>query len=199
MVAQGHVEVDLDAPWDIGAPVTEHALYRFADRSTDPGIIAAALTILGLVAALLGPPREMEMAYPHDWDLCLDGGVARLALSRFFNQWRQRVRSGATIGAAARWLMEDYVIRQHERIAISKLGQTGDTFRFRREGDRFRFYFADTPARMTSSRFQALATSAHELGFVRNLFAPQHPLTGDGAELLQAGDLLTASVEPPAV
>ena len=92
-------------------------------------------------------------------------------------------------GEAARWLLSDYVIRQHERVATAKLAQTGDTFRFRRQGDRLRFYEADTRASMTNSRFQALATVIHELGFAGNLYAESHPLSPDGRRLLDSGDL----------
>ena len=70
-----------------------------------------------------------------------------------------------------------------------KLAQTGDTFRFRRQDDQLRFYEADAPARMSNSRFQALATTIYELGFVENLYAERHPLSPDGRRLLDRGDL----------
>jgi hypothetical protein len=190
--AQAHVGGDLDTPWDGTAPFTEHSLYRWTDRNNGPAVVAATLTILALVAARFGEP-EVQAANADDWDICLDGGVARLALNRFLIQWRRRAREGATIGSAARWLIDDYVIRQHERIAVAKLAQTGDTFRFRREGDQFRFYQADAPASMSSSRFQALATTVHELGFAESLYAAGHMLTQDGRALLATGDLLEAS------
>ena len=52
-----------------------------------------------------------------------------------------------------------------------------------------RFYEADAPARMSNSRFQALATTIYELGFVENLYAERHPLSPDGRRLLDDGDL----------
>ena len=113
--------------------------------------------------------------------------MSRLALSRFFNQWRDR--QNLTLAESARWLLGDYVIRQHERVAVAKLAQNGDTFRFRRQGDHLRFYDAYAPARMSNSRFQALATTVYELGFVDSLFGPTHTLTADGRRLLDDGDL----------
>ncbi len=76
------------------------------------------------------------------------------------------------------------MIRQHERIAFAKLAATGDTFRFRREGGQFRFFEADAQASMGSSRFQAISTTVHDLGYVGSLAAPDHPLTQDGRALL---------------
>jgi hypothetical protein len=183
-----HVGGDLDAAWDIGGTVTEHALYRWAARNDEAAVIPAVLVILALIAVRIGTPA-VQVAYAGDWDICLDGGVSRLALSRFFSQWRRHRMAGMTLGNAARWLLSDYVIRQHERVATAKLAQTGDTFRFRRQGDRLRFYDADTRANMTNSRFQALATVIHELGFTGSLYAESHPLSPDGRRLLDSGDL----------
>ncbi len=182
------VDSDLDAAWDIAPAVTEHALYRWADRNEDPAVIPATLAILALVAARIGAPGT-QAAYDADWDICLDGGVSRLALNRFFTQWRRHQMAGRTLAEAARWLIGDYVIRQHERVAVTKLAQNGDTFRFRRIGDQIQFFEADAPARMSNSRFQALATTVHELGFVESLFAEGHALHADGLRLLNDGDL----------
>jgi hypothetical protein len=185
--AVGLVAGDLDDPWDVTAPVTEHTLYRWADTAgTTPAVIPAALSVLALVASRVGS-RTTELAYGADWDICRDGGVSRLALSRFFNQLRDR--QNLTLAEAARWLLSDYVIRQHERVAVAKLAQNGDTFRFRRQGDHLRFYDAYAPARMSNSRFQALATTVYELGFVDSLFGATHALTADGRRLLDDGDL----------
>jgi hypothetical protein len=179
---------DLDSAWDCASVISEHTLYRWADSSEDPAIIPAALTILALVAARIGAPGT-QAAFAEDWDICLDGGVSRLALNRFFTQWRRHVMAGRTLGEAARWLIGDYVIRQHERIATTKLAQSGDTFRFRRQGDQLRFFEASTPVRMSNSRFQSLATTVHELGFAESLYSDGHALTADGRLLLDDGDL----------
>jgi hypothetical protein len=183
----GNVGGSLDDPWDVAASVTEHRLYRWAHGAgTNPAVIPAALSILALVASRIGS-RTTELAYGTDWDICRDGGVSRLALSRFFNQCR--ARQTLTLGEVARWLLGDYVIRQHERVAVAKLAQTGDTFRFRRQGDHLRFYKARARARMSNSRFQALATTVYELGLVDRLYGATHTLTPAGRRLLDDGDL----------
>jgi hypothetical protein len=146
------------------------------------------LTILALVAARFGAPAT-QATYAGDWDICLDGGVSRLALNRFFNQWRRYHLAGARLAVATRWLLNDYVIRQHERVAVAKLAQNGDTFRFRRQGDQLRFFEVYAPAQMSNSRFQALTTTVHELGFVDSLYSTSHTLTVDGRRFLADGDL----------
>ncbi len=103
--AQARVGGDLDAPWDLAA-LSEHVLYRWAERNVDPAVIVASVATLALVAERLGPPA-VQAGYADDWDICLDGGVARLALNRFLVQWRRRVSGGATVGEAARWLCDD--------------------------------------------------------------------------------------------
>ncbi|HZT65152.1 MAG TPA: hypothetical protein VFA11_05120 [Acidimicrobiales bacterium] len=183
----GNVAGGLDDSWDVAAPVTEHRLYRWADSAgDDPAVVPGALTLLALVACRVGSRRN-ELAFGEDWDICRDGGVSRLALSRFFNQWRDRQH--LSLSEAARWVLGDYVIRQHERVAVAKLAQNGDTFRFRRQGDYLRFYDAFAPARMSNSRFQALATTVYELGFVDSLYGATHTLTDAGRRLLADGDL----------
>jgi hypothetical protein len=152
------------------------------EPETVPGLIA----LLGLLAARLGSPGTAA-TYEQDWDLVSEGGVARLAMSRFFNQLRRRTMSGDTIGELARWVIHDYVIRQHERVAVAKLPD--DTYRFRREGDTLRFFDQPRFAFMSNSRFDALATTVHELGFTEHLGNDTHRLTQAGRRLLTSGDL----------
>jgi hypothetical protein len=189
---QAHVGGSLDDVWDRTARLTEHSVFDLARRSDAQAVIAASMTTLALVATRLGDPATAA-TFQDDWDICREGRVARLALDRFLRQWRQRAAAGTTLRTAARWLIDDYVIRQHERIAVAKLGQTGDTFRFRREGSAIRFYSQDAPANMSSSRFQALATTVHDLGFVDSLYSADATLTTDGRALLESGDLIGPS------
>ena len=62
---------DLDSAWDVGAPVTEHALYRWAARTEESAVIPATLLILVLIAVRIGAPA-VQMAYADDWDWSSD-------------------------------------------------------------------------------------------------------------------------------
>jgi hypothetical protein len=88
--------------------------------------------------------------------------------------------------ALAEWLLQDYVISQHLRVAAAKL--PFDTYRFVREGDRLRFFDRSRPIGMNSARFDALSYTVSGIGFVGPLSFDDHPLTDVGREFLERGD-----------
>jgi len=176
-----------DDRWDVHAPLQEHALYRWSrGAGQGPATIPGMVLLLLLVAGRLGAPATAA-DHAMDWDLVTEGGHARLAMSRFFVQERRQSMARATIGQLLRVLYSDYVIRQHQQVAVTKLPE--DTYRFRREGDRLRFFQQHAEAVMNSSRFEALATTVHELGFVEGLGNDTHELSDAGQQLLDDGDL----------
>lgn len=81
--------------------------------------------------------------------------------------------------------MSDYVVLQHQVVATSKLPD--NTFRFEREGNRLRFHRHYNPLGFSDSRFDALSTTAHELGFCGAFGAAEHGLSQAGHDLLLAG------------
>lgn len=179
----------LDDRWDVEAPLQEHELYRWSrGPSPGPATVPGMVTLLLLVAARLGSPATAA-DYAADWDLVTEGGRARLAMSRFFVRLRRHAMAGGMVGQLLRLLYSDYVIRQHQQVAVTKLPE--DTYRFRREGDRLRFFQHHADARMNSSRFEALATTVHELGLVDALGNDAHALSDAGRQLLDDGDLPT--------
>ena len=116
------------------------------------------------------------------------GADGRLSVDGFVRSLRRRVRSGhVTIGDIARWLFADYIILQHQLVATSKLPD--NTFRFRREADRLRFYNLHNSLRFMNSRFEAISTTLHELGLCGDFGRADHSLTSDGQMLLEHGDL----------
>ena len=189
----GSITGQLDDRWDLDSDLTEDRITEWLGNrhsATDhgPDVLAAALTLATFVAARLWPP-ELALIEPADWFPVLAGGRDRLSLQRFIDALRTRVDSDATIGEVARWLTLDYVIEQHERVASAKLPTTGDTFRFRREAGRLRFFPKDAGASMNNSRFNALATIVYELGWSGYLYVEDHGLTEEGELLRIDGDL----------
>jgi hypothetical protein len=81
------------------------------------------------------------------------------------------------------------VIAQHERVALAKLPD--DTFRFRRDAGRLRFFEKPTEFQRNSSRFGSLSTACAELGWMGFIGEPGHTLTAEGEQIRQHGDLGT--------
>ena len=189
----GAVTEGLDDRWDLRAQLTEDAIVGcLEDRSSltkaGPDRLAAALVLITLVAARLWR-AELAMEAGADWFPIIEGGSERLGIQRFLSQLRDRVNDDATVRDVAEWLTLDYVISQHERVATAKLSTTGDTFRFRREAGRLRFFSKGAEVRRNDSRFNALATFLFELGWCNYIYEADHDLSEEGEEMRRAGDL----------
>lgn len=181
------VSHDLDAPWARSAEIDEHDLYLWGrDPGTEPETVPAMLLMLLLAFARVGVPA-IEANYPQEWHLLGIGGIHRLAMTRFLTRMRRARMSRSSLLSVARWIYEDYVINQHQRVAVAKLPD--DTYRFRREGDRLWFQDHDNRVVMPNSRYGALSGAVYELGFVGNMRHPGHTLSPHGRKLLEQGDL----------
>ena len=111
-----------------------------------------------------------------------------MAMSLFFNRWRGFLDSNALAGDVLAWLLEHYVVRQHLRVANSKLPQN-DTFRFMREGPHLRFHDLGSHITMNNSRFNSITTVLYELGLMGQITTRSHAPTSAGQRLLEVGDL----------
>jgi hypothetical protein len=131
-----------------------------------------------------------------DWFVVTAGDADRLSMQGFLDQLAARTQRGATVGDLARWLTVDYVIEQHERVANLKLPSTGDTYRFRREAGRLRFFDKPVALRMNDSRFHALSTVLFELDWTGHLPAAQHGLTPAGVQVREHGDMPAVGEDP---
>ncbi len=192
-IKAGAITGGLDDRWDLDAALTEDAIVQWlqhgsAANNSGPDMLAGALTLITLVAARLWLP-ELALVEPGDWFPVNEGGKERLGMQAFLTKLRDRADAGDTIGDVAQWLTGDYVISQHERVASAKLTTTGDTFRFRREAGRLRFFDQDAPVGMNDSRFNALASFLSELGWSGHLYEPDHGLTPEGETIRSQGDL----------
>ena len=193
VMSAGAVSGELDDRWDLSAELTEDAIVKcFGDGTslTEAGAdrLAAALTLVTFVAARLWK-AELALIASDDWFPVVAGGRERLGIQLFLSQLRDRANDGATVRDVTEWLTCDYVIAQHERVATAKLSTTGDTFRFRREAGRLRFFSKGALVEMNDSRFNALATFLFELGWCGYLYEADHDLSEEGEEMRLAGDL----------
>jgi hypothetical protein len=178
----------LDDPWDLDTAVNEDRIYQWA-RAAGHGddVVAGMMVLLTLVVARVWS-KELQLAYADDWHLLREGGVRRLSIDRFLRQLRSMEAQGASIAEVGRWIIDQYVVRQHNRVALTKL-RDGDTFRLRLEAGAVRFFDRETPAPMNDPRYTALATCVDELGWADSLFDSPHALTAEGLRLVQEGDL----------
>ena len=177
-----------DEVWTRNAGLDEHALYRACrDADVDDGrTLVALIALMLLVRERFGLPARAT-AFLSEQRLLAEGGALRNGMARFMHLLDRRMAQQPTLAELARWLIEDFVIVQHERVATAKLPD--DTFRLRRVGDGLRFFAQETPSFFGDSRFLALSTTVHELGWVSTLREPKRHLTSTGKALLASRDL----------
>jgi len=183
----GADQVTFDAACTLAAPIHEHRLYQLAmsNRTAPDVMIAGMVTMLALILLRFGRP---DVWFRQEWEISRMGAEGRLSVDGFVKAVRRRLQGGhIAVGEIVRWLYADYIILQHQLVATSKLPD--NTFRFRREGDRLRFFNLWNSLGFMDSRFDALSRTVHELGLCGDLYQPNHPLTPEGQHLLTKGDL----------
>ena len=181
------LEAGIDEAWP-AAEVDEHALYWLCrDRDDDDGLTLKALVaMLLLLRERFGLPARIP-ANDEDLRLLAAGGGQRIGMAGFMHQLNQMLMSEPTFAELLTWLVGDFVIAQHERVAAAKLPD--DTYRVRRVGTALRFMPRECAAGFNDSRFTALSTTVHELGWVSTFREPNRELSPAGRRLLDAGDL----------
>ncbi len=168
----GGDEATFDDACRLGSPLHEHRLYELAlsERYAPDVMIAGMITTLALIYLRFGHP---SLWLKPEWEVSHMGYDGRLSLDGFVRTLRERLQSGlVTVGEFTRWIYNDYIILQHQLVATGKLPD--NTFRFERDGDRLRFYVLDNALTFMDSRFDALSTTVHELGFCGGFAEAEH-------------------------
>lgn len=182
---------DFDDKCGINSVTNEHKLYHLVmdevgNRKSPDVMISGMLMMLGIIILRFWhtEPRSQD-----SWKtICNMGDDGRLSVEQFMRQLDKRIEEyNPTIHDVVIWLFNDYIILQHLIIASTKAPE--DTYRFRREGSRLRFFKYDNPLTFRDSRFESVSTSIHELGLCGDLRNREHPLSRDGHELLKTGEL----------
>jgi len=177
-----------DEVWPRDGLLDEHVLYEFClGEETDPAALLSSAALLILLYERFGTAGR-QAALTEDQDFLAEGTAKRIGMTGFFNAFHRKLAADVTLGDLLRWLLRDYVIVQHERVATTKLRE-GDTFRFYRAGEHMRFFERDAGAGFGNSRFEALSATVHELGFVTSLRWPNREISAAGSTLLETGDL----------
>jgi hypothetical protein len=170
----------------LSSPINEDRLYSWAlEQKGAPTTIIGMLTMLSLIYLRFGNPA---LWMKPEWEIARMGADIRLSLDGFIRHLDNRQKSPSfTLSDACHWLINDYVITQHQLIASSKLPE--NTFRFQREGGRLRFFKLENSVDFMDSRFNAIQTTVHELGLCGSLDQTKHTLSPDGRQILEVGDL----------
>ena len=195
--ARVDVEASAYETWLRHEALDEHVLYQAClDHDTDDGrTLVALVALLLLLQERFGLPRRHSQ-YRREQHLLTEGGSLRNGMARFMHLLNQRLLRQVSLAELLQWLIDDFVIVQHERVATAKLPD--DTYRVRRVGDGLRFFPQEVPAAFNDSRFLALSTTVHELGWVATFREPKRTLTPSGRALLSGGDLPAGVLEQAA-
>ncbi len=186
VLAAGAEPRTFDLQCGLDSPLSEHRLKHLIYHPGDAvARMAGGIATLGSLFLRFG---HSEQRLDAAWTaVSLKGADGRLSVDRFMRSLRTRLAGASpTVGEIARWLVDDYVILQHQLVATGKLPD--NTFRFEREGNRLRFHAHNNPVGFSDSRYEALSTTIHELGFCSALTSPDHQLSAAGLHLLEHFD-----------
>ena len=184
-----NVSDSLDGAWDLWAPLTEDHIFNLLAESDSTYEERFGLLFTLYVSTLcrLWDPYLQSSVDESDWDPVLEGGSARVGMQFALEQLREDARNNVSVQDVLKRVFTNHVLLQHERVATAKFPQ--DTFRFRREGERVRFFDKPIVYRRNNSRFNALSTTCSELGWSGFLGDANHSLSQEGQKLRKNGDL----------
>ena len=114
------------------------------------------------------------------------GMDGRLPMAGFINQLRRKASPDYALADFARWIVRDYVIDQHQVVALRKMPD--NTFRFNWEQGRLRFFRLENTLAFMDSRFNALAATLQDLGFCGDFAHGTQTLTPAGEEFVAEAD-----------
>ena len=183
------VSDSLDGRWELWTGLTEDHLFAMLrsgtlDRAEELAALAAMYVMC--LSRLTRPELPVEVGM-EDWRPVLEGGSTRLGMQFALEQLRRDTQASKSVADVVWRVLNDHVIAQHERVALAKLPD--DTFRFRRDTGRLRFFELSAEFQRNDSRFNSLATVCAELGWSGFLSDDGHALTSEGESIRQHGDL----------
>jgi hypothetical protein len=157
-----------------GTQPTNQVLNEVAQRTAGLSLEDLRTEYVGSEHALAGVLMQLALfdrvrvtdTLPADsgWhEISRQGGNSQPGLLGFVSRFRSHLSQEPVLADTLAWLVRDFVITAHDRIATAKLPDF--TFRFRLEGGRLRFY--DSPGiefGLADSRHSALSSLGHDMG-----------------------------------
>jgi hypothetical protein len=188
--ALASVTDSLDGRWELSTELSEdHLLTLLRSGQLDSEVHLAGLFVMYVMCLRrLWDPNLRAAVGAEDWRPVLEGGVRRIGMQFALDQLRSDARDGRTVAEVMERILGHQVIAQHERVALAKLPD--DTFRFRREGGKLRFFQQPNGFQRNDSRFEALSTVCAELGWTGHLSQKGRRLSSEGQSIRKNGDLI---------
>jgi len=187
--SEAQVTDSLDDAWPLDATLTEDGLQDLLENAdlSDGQRWAVQFTLYVLCLVRLWDEALPASVEPRDWGPVRDGGANRVSLNLALGQLRHDEQTGTTVGESFTRVLEFHVLRQHQRVAVSKLPD--DTFRYRQERDRVRFFQKSTDFTLNDTRFNALATVCAELNWSGSFDESPRILSPEGETIRATGHL----------
>jgi hypothetical protein len=177
----------LDGSWELWADATEDYLINLvqSDGLTSAEELGALFALYVMSLARLRNHDLPKNVGQEDWRLLMEGGQSRIGMQFALDQLRRDELAGKSVLEVLQRVIDNHVISQHERVALSKL--PADTFRYRRNGSRLEFFTQPNQFRMNASRFDSLSTVCSEIGWCGVIGEPNHKLTEEGEQVRKFG------------
>ena len=182
MLITGSEEQSFDQNCNFNCRINEDKLYQIGRSNRRDGkfVISGMLTMLAIIYLRF---CDNNLWQESEWEISKMGSDGRLSLDGFIRQTKRMVTDGLTIFEILKRIYENYIIQQHIIVATRKLPD--NSFRFRREGNRLRFFHHNNSIRFMSARFDSISTTVFELGYCDDLHLPNHSLSEYGEKLLK--------------
>jgi len=180
----------LDGSWELWADITEDHLINLV-QSNELSSAEELGALFALYVMSLTRLRNHELPKnvgQEDWRLIMEGGQSRIGMQSALDQLRRDETAGKSVLEVLHRVVDNHVISQHERVALSKL--PADTFRYRRNGNRLEFFAQSNQFRMNASRFESLSTICAEIGWCGVISEPNHDLTSEGESVRKFGKVV---------
>jgi hypothetical protein len=180
-----HGSLPLSTRLDPTHPLSESQWKAGIDESldTDPALILA--NALGLLVTLWSRWRETDDPLSRTFSM---GGRTRLSLRSMFTEFDRRATT--TILEVLTWLLDEYTIGQHMRVATNKLRAEGlDTFWFHAQETGYELH-PDREVRRAQPGYNApklwaATSSLLDLGLLRRTRKNTFGCSPEGTRLLQ--------------
>jgi len=180
--AVGEEGQSFDTICSLNSKMNEDALYRLgrSNRRNGKIVISGMVTMLAIIFLRFNDDKIWQEP---EWEISKMGADGRLSVDRFIHQTKRMNDNGSTIFEFIKRVFEKYIIQQHILVATRKLPD--NTYRFRREGNRLRFFHHENSLNFMNSRFDSISTTVSELGYCGDLHLPDHALSEYGKRLLK--------------